>query len=133
MRSENQRSRSAAEWVTLSLSVVVVGALIALALVEEARLQGGNGTGLQVTFDSEHAVARGESYYVPYTVWNTGSNAISSADIWIEVYDEELQMESAEVTVQFLPLQETQDGVFVTVHDPATHTLIGRLESLQFP
>ncbi len=133
MTAGGERRRSAAEWVTLSLSVVVVGALVAVALIEESRRQEADGAGLQVTFDTERAVARGERYYVPYTVRNTGSSAISSAEIWIEVFDQEELAESAEVTVQFLPLQGKQDGVFVTSRDPATHTLMGRLESLQFP
>jgi uncharacterized protein (TIGR02588 family) len=127
------RGRSVAEWVTFSLSVLVVGALVVVALVEESRRQEGDRAALQVTFDTERAAARGESYYVPYTVRNTGSDAISSAEIWIEVYDGELLVESAEVIVQFLPLQGRQDGVFVTTHDPASHVLQSRVESIQFP
>lgn len=127
------RRRSSAEWVTLSLSVLVVGALIIVALVEESRRLDGDGTGLQVTFDMEGAAARGESFYVPYTVLNAGSEAISSAEIWIEVVDGERIIESAEINVQFLPLQGKQDGMFVTTHDPASHALRSRVESLQFP
>ena len=133
MRSNAARRKSTAEWVTLSLSVLVVGALILVALVEESRRQDGDGTALQVTFDTEHATTRGESFYIPYSVVNTGSEAISSAEIWIEVYDGERVVESAEINVQFLPLQGKQDGVFVTTQDPASHSLRGRVESLQFP
>jgi uncharacterized protein (TIGR02588 family) len=127
------RGRSVAELVTLSLSVLVVGALVVVALVEESQRLEGDRAALQMTFDTEQAAARGESYYVPYTVRNTGSDAISSAEIWIEVYDGELLVESAEVIVQFLPLQGRQDGVFVTIHDPASHVLQSRVESIQFP
>jgi uncharacterized protein (TIGR02588 family) len=133
MTGSAARRKSAAEWVTLSLSVLVVGALTVIALVEESRRQQGDAAGLQVTFDTERAVARGESYYVPYTVVNTGSGAISSAEIWIEVTDGERVVESAEITVQFLPLQGKQDGVFVTTRDLASHALRSRVESLQFP
>jgi uncharacterized protein (TIGR02588 family) len=70
---------------------------------------------------------------VPYTVFNTGSEAISSAEIWIEVTDGERVVESAEINVQFLPLQGKQDGVFVTTRDPATYALRTWVESLQFP
>jgi uncharacterized protein (TIGR02588 family) len=127
------RRKSTAEWVTLSLSVLVVGVLIVVALVEESRRQQGDAAGLQVTFDMEHVAKRGESFYVPYTVLNTGSVAISSAEIWIEVSDGERAVESAEINVQFLPLQGKQDGLFVTTRDPATYVLRGRVESLQFP
>ena len=133
MTGNAARRRSIAEWVTLSLSVLVVGALVVVALVEESRRQEGDAAGLQVTFDTEHVARRGESFYVPYTVLNTGSEAISSAEIWIEVSDGERVIESAEITVQFLPLQGTQDGVFVTTRDPAIYALRSRVESLQFP
>lgn len=132
--TENAARRiSIAEWVTLTLSVLVVAALILVALVEESRRQDGNGADLQVTFDTERATARGESFYVPYTLMNTGSEAISSAEIWIDVYDGERVVESAQINVQFLPLQGKQDGMFVTTHDPASHDLRSRVESLQFP
>jgi uncharacterized protein (TIGR02588 family) len=133
MTGNGARGKSTAEWVTLSLSVLVVGALIVVALVEESRRQQGDAAGLRVTFDTGLAVPRGESFYVPYTVVNTGSEAIASAEIWIEVSDGERVVESVEITVQFLPLQGKQDGMFVTTRDPASHVLRSRVESLQFP
>ena len=133
MTERAARRKSLAEWVTLSLSVLVVAALIVVALVEEARRQDGDGAALQVTFDTEHAAAGDESFAIPYTVVNTGSEAISSAEIWIDVYEGERVVESAEINVQFLPLQGKQDGTFVTTQDPASHALRSRVESLQFP
>jgi uncharacterized protein (TIGR02588 family) len=133
MTERATRRKSIAEWVTLSLSVLVVGALIVVALVEESQRQDGDGPALQVTFDTERATARGQSFYIPYTVINTGSQAISSAEIWIEVYDGEQVVESAEINVQFLPLHGKQDGMFVTTQDPTSHSVRGRIESLQFP
>jgi uncharacterized protein (TIGR02588 family) len=133
MTQRAARRKSIAEWVTLSLSVLVVGALIAVALVEESRRQDGDGTALQVTFDTERAATRDESFYIPYTVVNTGSEAIASAEIWIDVYDGVRVVESAEINVEFLSLQGKQDGTFVTTQDPAAHSLRTRIESLQFP
>ncbi len=127
------RRKSAAEWVTLSFSILVVGALIVVALVVESRRQQGDATDLNVTFDTERVAVRGDSFYVPYTVVNTGSEAISSAEIWIEVTVGEQVVESAEISVQFLPIQGKQDGMFVTTRDPASHALRSRAESLQFP
>jgi len=133
MTERAARRKSIAEWVTLSLSLLVVGALIVVGLVEESRRQQGDGTALQVTFDTERAMASGDSSYIPYVVVNTGSAAIASAEIWFEVYDGERVVESAEINVQFLPLQGKQNGVFVTTQDPASHSLHSRVESLQFP
>ena len=133
MKTTGHGRRSNAEWVTLALSVLVVGALVAVALVEEARRQQVDQSSVQVTFDRDHTTSRESSFYVPYTVRNTGANAISSAEIWIEVYDGEQLVESAEILVQYLPLQGKQDGVYVSAHDPRSYGFRGRLESLQFP
>jgi uncharacterized protein (TIGR02588 family) len=126
-------SRSLAEWITLGLSVLIVGALVAVALIEESRRDEESGANLMVTFETDGANYDGEWYYVPYTVLNTGADAISAADVWIEVYDGQKQVESAEITVQFLPLQGKQHGIYVSAYDPATHDFRARLESLQFP
>jgi uncharacterized protein (TIGR02588 family) len=133
MTERAARRKSIAEWVTLSLSVLVVGALVVVALIEESQRQEGDGPALQITFDTERAAARGESFYIPYTVVNTGSQAISSAEIRFEVYDGKQIVESAEINVQFLPLQGKQEGMFVTTQDPASHSVRSRIESLQYP
>lgn len=133
MRRTGGTGRSLAEWVTLGLSLLVVGTLIAVAVEEESLRQQEGGSSLLVTFDVDDSRREGESFFVPYTVLNTGSEAISSADVWIEVYNDASLVESAEITVQFLPLQGQQRGLYVSAYDPATHTLRGRLESLQFP
>ena len=61
MTGNAARRKSTAEWVTLSLSVLVVGALVVVALVEESRRQVGDAAGLRVTFDAENVAQSGES------------------------------------------------------------------------
>ena len=133
MTQHGARRKSTAEWVTLSLSVLVVGAIIVVALIEESRRLDGEDAALQVTIDTERVTARGESFYVPNMVQNTGSDAVSSAETWIDVYEGARLVASAEINLQFLPLQGKQDGVFVTTQDPASQSLRSRIESLQFP
>lgn len=124
-------SRTVAEWVTLGLSLLVVAGLIAIAIREESERT--DDTGVTVLFDEESATRHGELYYVPYIVTNIGGDAITSAEIWIEVFNGDLMVESAEVRIQFLPREGRQDGIYFSSFDPATHELRGRLESLQFP
>ena len=133
MRLRNQGGRSIAERVTLALSLLVIGGLVFIALREESLRQEGDGAGIEVTFDVDNTRVQDQNYYVPYTIENTGSQAIMTAEIWFEMYEGGRMLESAEVTVQFLPLKGTQDGVYVTRFDPATRDLRGRLESMQFP
>jgi uncharacterized protein (TIGR02588 family) len=124
--------RSAAGWVTLGLSLLVVAVLVGIAIREELARQDA-GTGLAVTFDRGAATRRGDDYLVPFTVYNTGADAISSADISIAVYAGERLVESTEITVEFLPREGRQDGIYVSAFDPTTHAVRARLESLQFP
>jgi len=58
---------------------------------------------------------------------------VSSAEIWIEDFDRDHLLESAEIVVPFLPLRGKQDGVYVTRLDPEIHVFRARLESFQFP
>ncbi|MCC7023626.1 MAG: hypothetical protein IT338_12430 [Thermomicrobiales bacterium] len=125
--------RSLAEWVTLALSLLVIGTLVTVAVMEQSRLEQQEGPGLTVIFDADHATRRGDSYVIPYAIRNTGSEAITSAEIWFDVLEGATVVESAEIRVAFLPLQGTQRGIFVTTHDPARYALRDRLESLQIP
>ena len=133
MSVRRRAERSWAEWVTLALSVAVIGMLLAVALREESRVLGNDETYIEVTFDPVRATKRDGAHYVPYTVTNTGAVAIESAEIWLEVHDQGELVESAEVLVQFLPISGAQHGIFVTAVDPDGHEFRSRLESLQFP
>jgi uncharacterized protein (TIGR02588 family) len=119
--------------VTLAASVLVVTAMVVVALVEEARRVENASGNLEITFDEERTEFLDGTYRIPYTVRNTGSEAIAEAEIWFDAYDGDRVVESIEISVQFLPLQGVQEGVYVTALDPATHPVVGRLESLQFP
>jgi uncharacterized protein (TIGR02588 family) len=132
MTGHSGERRSAAGWVTLGLSVLVVAILVGIAIREELERKDA-GTVIAVTFDRGAAMHRGDEYLVPFTVYNTGADAISSGDILIEVYDGERLVESTEVTVEFLPREGRQDGVYVSAFDPTTHEVRAQLESLQFP
>jgi uncharacterized protein (TIGR02588 family) len=126
-------TRSAVERITLAVSFLVIGALLAVALISESRRDPGDGGNLEVVFDMEGASFRDDAHFIPYTIRNSGSEAIAAAEIWFDTYAGEQLIESARVTVQFLPLDGTQNGIFVTTHDPDTHIFLGRLETLQFP
>ena len=91
------------------------------------------GARLSVEFDVDHIEVHDANFYVPYTVFNTGSEAILAAEIWFDIYESGQLVNTAEVRVQFLPLRGTQTGVFVTEYDPGTHDMYGRVESMQFP
>lgn len=126
-------SRSDAERVMLGISFLVVAALIAVAVWQES-LHGGDIAGhLVVAFDRADAVALLDGHHVPYTITNSGPQAIAQADFRFDVYDGNRLVDSADIGVRLLPLRGTQDGVLVTKFDLANHDLRARLVSLQFP
>ena len=62
MTSRSRRPKSVAEWVTLTLSGLIVGALVAVAVVEEQRRREYEDLGVRVTFASERAEVRGRLF-----------------------------------------------------------------------
>jgi uncharacterized protein (TIGR02588 family) len=127
------RRLAPAEWVTLAIGLLVVGVFVAVAVGEEIERRDDPPGAIEIVFDATQAERQGSRWFVPYLVRNTGSAAIDSAEIWIEVYAGEELVDTAEISVQSLPLDGTQLGVYVTELDPDAHTIQGRLESLQFP
>ncbi len=129
----SRKGRTAADWVTLAIGILVVGSLAAVALIEEARLLTVDGPAIAIEFEADQVVSRTDGFHVPYTVLNTGDSGISAAEIWVEVVDGERVLESAEIRVEFLPLRGSQDGILVSQFDPNDHVFRGRLESLLLP
>jgi uncharacterized protein (TIGR02588 family) len=121
------------ERAVLLVSFLVIGGLLAIALNEEARQEEHEAASLDMTFAMDQVERRNGAYFIPYTIRNNGNEAIASARIWFDVFAGGQPVESAEITVQSLPLNGIQTGVYVTDLDPATHTVEGRLESIQFP
>jgi uncharacterized protein (TIGR02588 family) len=124
---------SAAERITLALCFLIIGTLLAVVVYAEARPETNDSGNIEMTFDIEQSEFRDGAHFIPYTIRNTGREAISSAEIRIDVSDSKRVVDSAVITVQFLPVHGSQTGVYVTSLDPATHTVEGRLESVQFP
>ncbi|MFN8592941.1 MAG: hypothetical protein U0031_15910 [Thermomicrobiales bacterium] len=127
------RGLTSPELVTLIISLLVVGAMIWVGVREDRNRQEGIAGEITMALDSDHAELRNGTYFIPYVISNTGSVAITSAEVWVEVYSGDSLVESAEIRVSSLPLHGTQDGIYVTALDPSTHDFRGRLESVQFP
>lgn len=117
----------------MAISILVVGTLVMVAVLEEAQRSHEADYGVAITFDRDLVSRNGVEFYVPYRVTNVGDAAISSAEIWIEVRDERELLETAEISVSFLPLNGHQDGIYVSRFDPGRFAFSGRLESLLFP
>lgn len=133
MTGEQRRTGSSGELVVLLLSLLVVGGFIAAAMWMSATSSRSDFGGLEVTFDVEATIEREEGFFVPYTITNRTSSGLAAAEIWIEVFDGDAMVETAEVRVEFLAVESEQKGLYVSSYDPSRFDFRGRLESLLFP
>lgn len=125
--------RSAAEWTTLGVSVVVVAALIGAALYEEFGRSEPAGQRLSVELEVAEAERRGDAYYVPYTVRNEGRAPAESVVVAFEVARGGEVLEESTADIGFLSSRGRAEGELVTALDPAAHELTARIASLQRP
>jgi uncharacterized protein (TIGR02588 family) len=133
MSSRTGPGRSLSEVVITILSVIVVGGLIAYAVVQEKERRGADPANVNLAFDRESAIFQDETYFIPYTISNDSSHAIDSADMVIEVLDDGEVIETASISLVSLPLDGRQEGIYASQYDPATHVIRARLTSLVFP
>lgn len=133
MSEPGRRVGSASEIVVLLFSVLVVGGFVATAVWMSSRTPASNGGGLEVTFDVEGTVERSDGFYIPYSISNHTSSGVAAAEIWIEVFNQDRMVETAEIRVEFLPVESRQEGLYVSRYDPAKYEFRGRLESLLYP
>lgn len=127
------RGRSAAEWTTFALSVVVVAALVGVALAEQFLRREPAGVLVAVAVATDRAEERGGRFYVPFTVANDGAEPATNVAIVFEVRRGETVVEESTADVPFLPVDGHQEGELVTALDPATHEIVGRVGTLQAP
>ncbi|MFT4038874.1 MAG: hypothetical protein QM692_11890 [Thermomicrobiales bacterium] len=127
------RSRSTADWIISGLSVLIVGALVVYAISEEVERRDADPANVWIAFDVGNAVLQNGTYFVPYTVTNSGASAVDSADLAIDIVADGEMVDSTEIAISSLPLDGRQRGVFATRFDPADYELQGRVVSILFP
>ncbi len=125
--------RTAAEWTTFAVSVVIAAALVGVALYEQFVAKEAPG----VRVDIELAVGRAERrdgvFYVPFEVANAGARPAENVVVVFEVKQGEETVEESTADVAFLPVRGAVGGELVTRYDPATATIEARVATLQTP
>lgn len=127
------RGRSAAEWTTFAVSVVVVAALVGVALAEEFLWREPAGVRVTVAVAIDRAEERDGRFYVPFTVANDGAEPATDVSIVFETRRGETVVEESTATVPFLPVDGAEEGELVTALDPATHEIDARVGALLAP
>lgn len=127
---QNPLRRSLAEKVSFSVSLSIVGIIV--ALVCYTWLTGDtNPPILSVTTTEIRQVNR--QYYVPFTVSNFGGETANSVEIVARLFIAPATIETGRQQIDFLSRQEERTGEFIFSRDPSQGELTIRIASYQEP
>lgn len=127
---QEQGGRSFAEWVTFSVALAIVLALVGLILYDWL-----------ATPDTPPIVAvtpgavrtAGDQFYVPFTLENTGGQTAEMVQVIAELTINGDVVEDGDQQIDFLSSGERVEGEFVFSRDPAEGELAIRVASYQTP
>jgi uncharacterized protein (TIGR02588 family) len=118
---QQNQGRSAAEWTTLAISLVVVAALV--GLLTYLYLSGeGEPAVIEVRPEMESVRYVDGAYYLPVAVTNRGDRTAEDVRVTVTLTGDGAQ-ESAEVSFRFLAGGETGAATVVFSGDPTRGTL----------
>lgn len=123
--------RSAAEWTTFSLALLILATLIGLVIYKWVT-QKDQPPLLSVTPETEIRQAPGQ-FYVPFSITNTGGATAESVQVIAELSINGEIEESGEQQIDFLASGEKQEGAFVFSRDPRQGKLAIRVASYKLP
>ena len=128
--AKNPLRRSLAEKVSFSISLFIVGIII--ALICYTWVTGDNNSPvLSVTESSVRQV--NSQYYVPFTVTNYGGETAASVEIVAELTLSPEVVETGTQQIDFLSRQEERSGEFIFSQDPQQGELTIRVASYRLP
>jgi len=122
--------RTAAEWVTLAVSSLLVAGLIALVIYDWAVAERQPPI-LQATPHASVPVR--EVYYQPFTVANLGGSVATAVQVVAELQLPGEASEQGEQEVDFLAGGERKQGVFIFNRDPEQGNLTLRVAGYKLP
>jgi len=127
-----QRERTAAEKITLAVSIFLILGLV--ALVTYVSLTGGGEPPVVEARPLPDEIRHeGESYFLPVAVTNGGGQTAAEVMIQAELAGSDGSAETSEFTLDFLAGGETREGTAVFASDPAAGQLTVDVASFQAP
>ncbi|MGD2182683.1 TIGR02588 family protein [Lusitaniella coriacea] len=124
-------TRSRAEWVSFSLSLVILSAVVGLVLYRWVATKDQPPV-ISVTSDPEIRKVEGQ-FYLPYTVTNTGGGTAESVEITAQLVIAGEVEEEGSQNIDFLSEGEIKSGAFIFQHNPAQGKLILRATGYKLP
>lgn len=129
---QSRRKRTIpAEWVTFTISSLIVAVLIGLVLFAWS-IQGSEPPILTIENSNEIRVEQGQ-FYVPFTIKNTGGDTAESVQVIGELRSGETVLETGEQQIDFLSSGEEAEGAFIFSRDPRRGNLSIRVASYRLP
>lgn len=128
---KNSWRRSLPEKVSFSLSLAIVGILI--ALIGYTWITGdANPPILSVVTNTEIRQAN-QQYYVPFSITNSGGETAESVEVMAELSFNDQVIETGTQQIDFLSRQEKRSGEFIFSRDPQQGELKIRVASYKLP
>ena len=129
--SKPSQSRSFAEWLSFSIAIVIVTAIVALVLY---RWQTQEKQPPLLSLNSQGEVRQAEGqFYVPFTVVNRGGETVEAVQVVGELLINGQVEETGEQQIDFLSSHETESGAFIFSRNPQEGQLIIRVASYKLP
>ncbi|MEL6604466.1 MAG: TIGR02588 family protein [Cyanobacteria bacterium J06614_10] len=126
-----QKARSLAEWITLTISTLVLLAIVGLVLYDW-QLTKNLPPAFQIQLTEAPRLTENR-YYVPFTLKNTGGQIARTVQVIAELHLPDGQDETGEQQFDFLSGNERKKGSFVFEHNPQTGDLTVRVASFGLP
>ncbi|MEM6450623.1 MAG: TIGR02588 family protein [Cyanobacteria bacterium P01_D01_bin.105] len=127
----HSKRRSPAEWITLTLSALLLSVLVGLVLYDW-QLSKNLPPAFQVEVSETTRLTQGR-YYVPFTLRNTGGRIARTVQVIAELSLPDGDTENGEQQFDFLSGSERKKGSFVFDHNPQDGTLVVRVASFGLP
>ncbi|MFK8186160.1 MAG: TIGR02588 family protein [Phormidesmis sp.] len=130
-KAKSNKRRSLAEWITLSISTLVLTLIVGLVLYDW-QLSKNLPPAFQIEVTEKARLTAGR-YYVPFTLRNTGGRIARTVQVIAELDLPDGTAESGEQQFDFLSGNERKKGSFVFEHNPQDGTLVIRVASFGLP
>jgi uncharacterized protein (TIGR02588 family) len=130
-RQPRQRERSPAEWITFSISLIVLLSIVVLVLYSWFKV-GERPPAFVLERSGEVREVQGK-FYVPFTLTNSGGETADTVQVIAELRINGEVKETGEQQFDFLAGGEAEEGEFVFSHNPQDGELVLRVASYQKP
>jgi uncharacterized protein (TIGR02588 family) len=130
-KKETHKARSPAEWITLTLSLLVLGLIVGLVLYDW-QITKNLPPAFRIEIIEPARLTEGR-YYVPFNLRNTGGHIARTVQVIADLHLGDGTDEIGEQQFDFLSGNERKTGSFVFEHNPAEGDLVIRVASFGLP